>query len=123
MTLFYKPRNKNGEFIKLPQVFDKVLKMNGCWLTERDDNDVWFDLKDKLYYIYGWIVYYNMAFIIFCEMAYFMANMTDVIKAVESFCTSMIGFFIVIRTFHFRLGFKTLKELFVVFAEKIWIDR
>ncbi|KAM7361042.1 odorant receptor 13a-like [Cochliomyia hominivorax] len=122
MTLFYRPKTKYGEFIKLPQVFDKVLKYNGCWLTKRDDDDIWFDMKDRLYLIYGWIVYFNMAFIIFCELAYFVANMMDVVKAVESFCTAMIGFFIVIRTFHYRLNIKELKELFELFGEKIWID-
>ncbi|KAI8130121.1 Odorant receptor 13a [Lucilia cuprina] len=55
-------------------------------------------------------------------MAYFLVNIKDVRKAVESFCPSMIGFFIVVRTLHFRLVTEDLKRLLKSFAEKIWID-
>lgn len=122
MSFFYKPKNKNGDYIQLPQVFDKVLKGNGCWPTESDAYDFWFQLKGKLYDFYGWIVFINMSFIVFCELAYFVVNVMDVLKAVESFCTAMIGLFVTIRTLHFRLVLKDLKQLFIVFAREIWID-
>ncbi|KNC34511.1 putative odorant receptor 13a [Lucilia cuprina] len=122
MSFLYKPRKKNGDIINFPQVFEKVLIGNGCWLTEGDPKDKWFKFKNILYNIYGWIVYVNLSFIIFCEMAYFLVNIKDVRKAVESFCPSMIGFFIVVRTLHFRLVTEDLKRLLKSFAEKIWID-
>lgn len=115
--------------VTYPQIFAQIMMINGFWPTvddEDDDNnndDAKLSLKRTLYWIYGWVVFYIDAFIIFCEVAYFLNNMTDVLKAVESLCTSMIGMFIVFRNFHFRLVMDELKRILKLFGEKVWISR
>lgn len=123
MSFLYTLKTKTGKVIKLPQVFDKVLIGNGFWPTEDGANTFWSKFKVRSYEVYGWASVLGMMFTAFCEMAYFIANLTDVLEAVDSLCTGMIGLFIALRTFHYQLKASKLKQLITLFAEEIWIDR
>ena len=123
MAFFYRPKTLTGIRVTYPQIFAEVMMANGFWPTEDNDDDDWLPLKRALYWLYGWIIFYIDTFITFCEVAYFLNNMTDVVKAVGSLCTSMIAVFIVFRNLHIHFVMDELKRMLKLFGEKVWINR
>lgn len=123
MGILYRPRCKTNEHYKFPQRFDVLLKVNGCWPTDGDILNSGFRCNDRMYTIWFWFVLFNLTFIVGSELRYFLANISDVTKAVENLCTFMIGAFAVFRMIHMRYAMHSFKDILTIFSQKIWFNK